>query len=513
MVRSTHPWIVAAALGIPSVAAAEPVSEPPPETTEPTPEVPAPEPEPEPEPKVKAGGKGKAGGKAKLGGGAEASGSSDSSSETSGAAGADGSADSSVRYTERGRERDESKWIHRWAPQAGMGEIGIYGGVWFPSRHLELYAATQDAAGQGNQLLRLVAPDVGLRAGYYPLRYLGVEVEGGAMPTRTLDSGNRATAWNVRGHVVAQLGLWSVTPFMLVGTGVLGMASDAAPNGIGTDQDVEIHFGGGVKVYVNRLIQLRLDVRDVVSNRQGVGDGLTSSPEILLGLSLTLGRKKDKQKARPGAGDKDGDRILDRDDYCPDVFGEAPRGCPQVCIDDSDGDGLSNPVDKCPTEPETRNGFKEADGCPDEVPPELGDLSGVMEGITFDTDKDAIKSGSKPRIDRAVEVMKKYPELKVRVSGHTDSQGPYRHNVDLSKRRAKAVKGYMVESGIDESRIETEGFGPDQPIDTNETVEGRSKNRRIEFTIIQDTEGVEVTTSPEGGGGETPVGPEPAAGG
>lgn len=498
MVRSTHPWIVAAALGLPSVAAAEPVSEPVPETTEPTPE-PGPDEPPPAEPKPK--GKGKAGGKAKVGGSASASSDGESSSDSNADSSGGAEVDSSVRYTERGKTRDEDKWIHRWAPQAGMGEIGIYGGVWFPSRHLELYGATAGGTGQGNQLFRLVAPDVGLRGGYYPLRYLGVEVEGGVMPTRTLGSDGRATVWNVRGHVVAQLGLWSVTPFMLVGTGVLGVASDAAPTGVGTDQDVEIHFGGGVKVYVNQLIQLRLDVRDVVSNRLGVGDGLTSSPEILLGLSITLGRKKDKskEKARPGVGDRDGDGVLDRDDYCPDVFGEAPRGCPQVCIDDSDGDGLSNPVDKCPTEPETRNGFEDRDGCPDEVPPELADLSGIMEGITFDTDKDTIKAGSKPIIDQGVEVMKKYPELRVRVSGHTDSQGPYRHNVDLSKRRAKAVKRYMVESGIDDSRIETEGFGPDQPIDTNETAEGRGRNRRIEFTIIQDTEGVDVSTAPEGG--------------
>jgi outer membrane protein OmpA-like peptidoglycan-associated protein len=503
MVRSTHPWIVAAALGVPSVAVAEPVPEPPPETTEPAPAEPEPAPvEPEPEPKGK--GKGKAGGKAKveLGGGAEAK----SDTETSGDAEAGGSADGSVRYSDRGKNRDENKWIHRWAPQHGMAELGVYGGVWFPSRHLELYAPTAGFADDGLQLFRLAAPDVGLRAGYYPLRYLGVEIEGGAMPTRTLDSRGRATAWTVRGHIVAQLGLWSVTPFLLAGTGVLGVASDAPPTSVGSEQDIAIHFGGGVKVYVNRWIQLRLDIRDVVSNRVGVGDGLTSSPEILLGVSVTLGRKKEK-KARPGAGDRDGDRILDRDDYCPDVFGEPPRGCPQVCIDDSDGDGLSNPVDSCPTEPETRNGYKERDGCPDEVPPELADLSGIMEGINFDTDKDTIKTGSKPRIDQAVEVMKKYPALRVRISGHTDSQGPYRHNVDLSQRRAKSVKRYMVEAGIEENRLETEGFGPDQPIDTNETAEGRAKNRRIEFTITQDTEGVEVSTKPgdptaQGDGGE-----------
>jgi outer membrane protein OmpA-like peptidoglycan-associated protein len=486
MVRSTHSWIVAAALGIPSVAAAEPVPETPPEGAEPAPAEPGPA-EPAPEPAAKTKGKGKAGGRAKveLGGDAETSG------EATGDAGTE--ADTSVRYTDPGKKRDENKWIYRWAPTPGMAEVGVYGGVWFPSRHLELYAPDLSLPDDGLQLLRVVAPDFGVRAGYYPLRWVGVEVEGGVMPTRTLDSGGRVLPWTLRGHVVAQLGLWSITPFLLVGTGILGISSDPAPQALGSEQDVAIHFGGGAKFYINRWIQLRLDIRNVVSNRVGVGEGLTSSPEILLGLSVTLGRKKEK-KARPGAGDRDGDGVLDRDDYCPDVFGEPPRGCPQVCIDDSDGDGLSNSVDQCPNEPETRNGYQDGDGCPDEVPPELGDLSGIMEGINFDTDKDTIKSGSKPRIDKAVDVMKKYPELRVRISGHTDAQGPYRHNVDLSKRRAKSVKRYMVESGVDESRIETEGFGPDQPIDTNDTAEGRAKNRRIEFTIVQDSEGVAVET-------------------
>ncbi|MCX4246123.1 OmpA family protein [Paraliomyxa miuraensis] len=498
-----HPWIVAAALAMPSVAAAEPVPEPPADTTAPGPaETTAPpgpaEPAAEPQPakpKGKAGGKAKVGGKAKAGGGtAEASGSAEADADSSG----EGEG-TSVRYTDPGktRERNDDKWIYRWAPQRNMAEVGIYGGVWFPSRHLELYASLANMPGVGLQLLKVVAPEVGGRAGYYPSRFLGVELEGGVMPTRTLDTDGRATAWTVRGHLVAQLGLWSITPFLLVGTGVLGMSSEAVPMGLGADQDVAIHFGGGAKFYINRWIQLRLDIRDVVSNRVGVGDGLTSSPEILLGLSLTLGRKKEREaeKARPGAGDKDGDGVLDRDDYCVDVFGVPPRGCPQVCIDDRDGDGLSDPVDKCPDDPESRNGFEDRDGCPDEVPPELADLTGIMEGITFDTDKDTIKSSSKTQLDQAVEVMKKYPELRVRVTGHTDSRGPYRHNVDLSQRRAKAVKRYMVvDGGIDKDRIETQGFGPDQPIDTNDTPEGRAKNRRIEFTIIQDTEGVAVET-------------------
>lgn len=480
MIHSTHRWIVAASLGFPGVAAAEPAPEPQPTVAEP----PAAEPEPAPEPEAAEPKKKrkKGGGKAKAG----ASGSVEVGGDSEGS----GDAASSVRYSERGeaRERDTDKWIHRWAPQRNMAEIGVYGGVWFPSRHLELFEPTEGFEDDGHQLLRVVAPEVGVRAGYYPLRFLGVEIEGGAMPTRTLGSDGRATAWTVRGHIVGQLGLWSITPFLLAGTGVLGVASEGPPTGIGSEQDVAIHFGGGAKFFINRWIMLRLDIRDVVSNRLGVGEGLTSSPEILLGLSVTLGRRmeKDKEKPRPAAGDRDGDRVLDRDDYCPDLFGNPPRGCPEVCVDDRDGDGLADPADKCPDDPESRNGFEDADGCPDEVPPELADLSGVMEGIKFDTDKDTIKAGSKPNIDEAVEVMKKFPKLRVRITGHTDSIGPYRHNVDLSRRRSKSVKRYMVGKGIKESRIETAGFGPDQPIDTNDTVEGRANNRRIEFTIIEE---------------------------
>lgn len=417
---------------------------------------------------------------------------------------ASGDVQTGVRYSAKGEAQDDEdrsdKWIYRWAPQHNMGEIGVFGGVWFPSRHLELFEPTEGFPADGHQLLRVVAPEVGVRAGYYPWRFFGVEVEGGAMPTRTLDSDGRATAWNLRGHIVGQLGYWSITPFLLVGTGMLGVASEGPPTAIGSEQDVAIHFGGGVKFYFNRWVQMRLDVRNVVSNRLGVGEGLTSSPEILLGLSVTLGRRRHKEKertARPALGDRDGDTVLDRDDYCPDLFGNPPRGCPQVCIDDSDGDGLSDPTDKCPTEPESRNGFEDADGCPDEVPPELADLSGVMKGINFDTDKATIKPGSKPQLDKAVEVMKKFRKIRVRITGHTDSIGGYRHNVDLSQRRSKSVKRYMVSKGIRERRIETAGVGPDQPIDTNETPDGRANNRRIEFTIIEEDSA--ATVSADGG--------------
>ncbi len=389
------------------------------------------------------------------------------------------------RYSARGNRPNRGRWIHRWAPEPHMGEVGIFGGVWFPSRRLELYEPDSSLGDLGYQKLWVATPELGVRGGYYPFRFFGVEAETAVMPAKTQGTDAPATAWTVRGQLVGQIGLWSVTPFLLVGTGVMGIASSAPPRALGSEQDVALHFGGGVKVFLNRWIQLRLDIRDVVSNRRGVGEGLASSPEILLGVSVTLGREK-KRRARPKSGDRDGDGIRDLEDYCPDVFGVEPRGCPTVCIDDNDADGLPNPEDKCPNDPESRNGFEDTDGCPDEVPPELSQLAGIMVGINFDTDKDTITSGSKSRLDNAVAVMKKYPSLRVEVIGHTDGHGGYRHNMDLSRRRAEAVKRYIVEQGVDTSRIETRGAGPDEPIDSNTTADGRAKNRRIEFRILED---------------------------
>ena len=75
------------------------------------------------------------------------------------------------RLSARGDTRRNDKWIHRWAPQRNMLELGIYGGVWFPSPHLELFGPDPDLPRFGNQRLKTVAPEIGLRAAYFPLRF------------------------------------------------------------------------------------------------------------------------------------------------------------------------------------------------------------------------------------------------------------------------------------------------------------------------------------------------------
>ncbi len=179
--------------------------------------------------------------------------------------------------------------------------------------------------------------------------------------------------------------------------------------------------------------------------------------------------------------DRDGDGFPDSVDACPDDPGVEPDGCP---IPDKDGDGILDPDDWCLGEPEHKNGYLDSDGCPDDIPKDLAKIVGIIHGVQFELDKDVLKRSAFAPLDRAIEVLKKYPEIQIEVTGHTNSTGFVMYSRSPSSRRASSVKRYLVEHGIDEARIETRGAGADEPIDTNKTARGRARNRRIEFTIL-----------------------------
>lgn len=150
------------------------------------------------------------------------------------------------------------------------------------------------------------------------------------------------------------------------------------------------------------------------------------------------------------------------------VFFDLAQPKVDPCSLDDDGDGVGNCVDKCP---DTPKGAKvDATGC------------WVYRGVLFDTDKSVIKPQFIPMLQNAVEVMNINPGLTVDIIGHTDSRGTDAHNQALSERRAASVKQYMLDHGVDGSRMVTHGVGESRPVDTNATPEGMYNNRRVEFS-------------------------------
>jgi len=106
----------------------------------------------------------------------------------------------------------------------------------------------------------------------------------------------------------------------------------------------------------------------------------------------------------------------------------------------------------------------------------------VTHGILFDSDSDVIKAESAAVIQQIARGLQANPELKIEIDGHTDATGSPTHNLDLSRRRAEAVKTVLVtQFGIDAGRLTTKGFGSSKPIDTNNTAAGKAQNRRVEF--------------------------------
>lgn len=435
-----------------------------------------------------------------------------------------------------------------WMKQKHLIELGVYGGILLPPTDHEIFNPLESNPRQYN----VVAPDFGLRVGYSPISWLGLEVEGGLMPT-SVRNGDSALLYHIRGHLLAQYP-GRFAPFIVAGGGLMGVTSD---NGaVGNDIDPLFHWGFGGKYYATKNLGLRLDLRQNVGRRHP--RGLTNHYEILFGLSYVLGYKEpppppdrdrdgiiDSQDKCPDVasdqpdgcpiGDEDGDGYDDKKDKCPKEKGVDPDGCPipdmdgdgipdskdrcpreaaktedgclvdsdrdgvpdvrdqcpndpQVkengCPVDSDGDGIEDDKDKCPKEPETKNGYQDTDGCPDELPKVLKQFTGAIRGINFAPAKATIRRSSVSLIGRAAKVLAEYPNLKLKIRGHTDNSGKHDKNVDLSLRRAQAVKDELVRMGIEEPRLTVEGLGPDEPVADNKSRKGRAENRRIEFVLV-----------------------------
>lgn len=171
----------------------------------------------------------------------------------------------------------------------------------------------------------------------------------------------------------------------------------------------------------------------------------------------------------------------------------ACRRAPEVAFEpppdrsDRDLDGLLDRQDDCPGKPETYNGNRDLDGCPD---PDLRRVSvangqlELKEQIKFAGGKAVILADSFPILEDVYGILTDRPTLKIRIEGHTDDKGNPVSNQKLSEARARAIQGWLVAKGLDASRLTAEGKGSSTPKVPNTSDEARALNRRVEFHMV-----------------------------
>ncbi|MFK5973807.1 MAG: DUF5723 family protein [Flavobacteriaceae bacterium] len=256
-----------------------------------------------------------------------------------------------------------------------------------------------------------------------------------------------------------------------------------------------------------------------------------ASADVYAGLKIPLYQPRFKDKDEDGVMDKmdecpktpgpvenngcpwpdtDGDTVLDKDDQCPEEAGEVENnGCPWA---DTDGDLILDKDDACIQEA----GPVENNGCPwkdsdndgvldkdDECPQEIGTvankgcpeieavvtekiqktLNEYAKTILFNSGNATIKIESTNALLDIIKILKEYPNAKFTVEGHTDSIGSAINNQKLSESRAASVKNFLIDKGIDASRLSSVGYGESKPIATNMYNAGRAKNRRVEINL------------------------------
>jgi outer membrane protein OmpA-like peptidoglycan-associated protein len=203
--------------------------------------------------------------------------------------------------------------------------------------------------------------------------------------------------------------------------------------------------------------------------------------------------------------DRDGDGVVDSKDQCPDSAGPIPLfGCP-----DDDGDGVPNFKDKCPGVKGSPNfqgcpapdsdgdsvnddddrcplvkGVASNYGCPAIKAEYINKVNRAADRVFFIRAKANIEPVSLNELDRVVEVLQSDTTLRLRIEGHTDSEGPDAREMALSTRRAHSVYKYLVKQGISPARMDYIGYGKSKPLAGNDTPEGMAQNRRVEMILM-----------------------------
>lgn len=188
-----------------------------------------------------------------------------------------------------------------------------------------------------------------------------------------------------------------------------------------------------------------------------------------------------------GCNDRDGDTVLDHEDECPDEPGLVRlKGCPDKGLGDRDKDGTLDKDDLCPDV----FGPKENKGCPELVSKEEKKIIDAASKVLFDSGQATLRPESFGILDELADLIfklnKKYSKLKIRLEGHTDTDGTNEANLELSRNRSRTVKEYLISKGINQE-ISTSGYGEERlKISYERNPADKQANRRVEIAITNE---------------------------
>ena len=261
------------------------------------------------------------------------------------------------------------------------------------------------------------------------------------------------------------------SPYLTVGAGALQLDPSAGSDT--TDFMMQAGFGLLVHAWTNergtRSFSLRPEVKARWSDAGRPDHFVDYIASLGFQFSFGAGRAVSVAQSEPQAP------------VAPPAAAAPPP--PPAPPADTDADSVVDPDDRCPGTP---SGVAiDAVGCPQKG-------SVTLEGVTFELNSAELTTDSRPLLARVAADLAKYPKLRIEVQGHTDGSGSDRYNMQLSQRRAAAVRDYLVSQGVAPGQVEARGYGESMLIADDRTAEGRARNRRVVLSVLENPGNVEV---------------------
>lgn len=381
------------------------------------------------------------------------------------------------------------------------------------------YQAAKEALGYGGYIKKQILPALGIQADFLAGKVEGLRsfnsLVGGNPTYNNNTSFETKLEWSAALTAVYNLANININkenailiPYVKAGAGYLSASADVTTGSTVNGQPYKdgyfIPVGAGFKLGIAKGINLDFGY-DVNFVKRGDFDGYNTGKFDKFsyghaGLEFALGSKEKPQlqnySSLANLRNQTAEESAELRRALSTAEQNAERDRAQYAKDmgDDDGDGVANKFDKCPG---TASGtVVDGSGCPIKVQREIiketkvvvteADRKVVDEAIRnleFDLGKATIRPTSYATLNKVAELLVA-KNFSLKLAGHTDNTGSMALNLRLSKERAEAIKAYLVSQGANASRIEATGYGPNQPIASNKTAEGRQKNRRVEFSLF-----------------------------